>query len=1054
MLTTFVRRPVLSAVISIMITILGVLSLSKVPMALFPDIAPPEVNVSVEYTGANAETVIKAAIVPLERAINGVPGMKYMSSDAGNDGVGVVQILFEAGTDPDVASINVQNRVNSVIDELPTEVIKNGVRVAKEENAMLMYISLHSSNPDHDEKFLYNFADINVLAELKRINGIGFADILGAKEYAMRIWLKPDKLTAYYISVDEVLDTLRAYNIEAAPGKIGENSDRRQTPLQYTLKYTGKFNSVDEYAQIPIRATANGQLLRIKDVADVEFGTTYFDVEAKYGGRPAASLVIKQQPGSNASEVIEAVKQTLAKIQDETFLPGMTYDVSFDVSRFLDASVDEVLRTLIEAFVLVTLVVFLFLQNVRSTLVPILAVPVSLVGSLIFTTQLGFSLNLITLFALVLAIGIVVDNAIVVVEAVHYKIHHDHLAPRAAAEAAVREIGPAIIAMTLVMASVFIPLAFIDGPAGVFYRQFGVATAISITLSGVVALTLTPALCGTLMQGHDARRTSSKMTRALARAFGGFNTGYARVEDGYATIVRSTASRFLVPCFLIAGFTIGGVLIADQVPRGFIPQEDQGMFYISVTTPPGATVERTKQVVDAIAVEGRGLEGVESIATLAGTNILSDGTGASYGTCLVNLKPWAQRKRSVDDVIEELRKRTAHIKDADLEFFPPPAVPGYGNASGFELRLLDRTGRGDPREMQRVVKQFIADLEQRPEISSAFTIFDASYPQYTVDIDVDQAAQIGVTSERALSTLQTLLGSEYATNFIRFGQMYKVMVQAPPEYRATPEQILNLRVRSSSGALVPLSAFMSLEKSYGVDSLTRYNMYPSAELNGEGKLGTSSGDVLRAVQETARNKLPRGWTIDWAGISRDEVKAGNQGLIVALLALLFVWLVLAAQYESFVLPAAVILSLPPGLFGAFGLVHWLGLENNIYTHIALVVLIGLLGKNAILIVEYAELKFAEGRTPLEAVVHAARLRLRPILMTSLAFIAGLIPLMLATGAGAVANRTIGAATVGGMAIGTIFGIVVVPGVYVACKGLSLWVSRPNATPVPVTEEAR
>lgn len=1051
MLRTFVRRPVLSAVISILLTLLGVLALSRLPMSLFPAIAPPEVNVTVEYTGANAETVIKAAIVPLERAINGVPGMKYMSSDAGNDGVGVVQILFEAGTDPDVAAINVQNRVNSVIDELPAEVIRNGVKVAKEENAMLMYVSLHSDNPEHDEKFLYNFADINVLAELKRIHGVGVADILGAKEYAMRIWLKPDKLTAYEVSVDEVLDALQAYNIEAAPGKIGENSDRRQAPLQYALTYTGKFSTIDDYERIPIRATPDGQLLRIRDVADVEFGTTYFDVEAKFNGRPAASLILKQQPGSNAREVIRAVKQRLAKIEREAFLPGMTYDVSFDVSRFLDASVHEVVRTLIEAFLLVTLVVFLFLQDFRSTLVPILAVPVSLIGSLVFTAQLGFSLNLITLFALVLAIGIVVDNAIVVVEAVHYKIHHDKLSPREAAERAITEIGPAIVAMTLVMASVFLPLAFISGPAGIFYRQFGLATAIAITLSGVVALTLTPALCASLLRPHDAPSRNSLVGRVLSRVFRRFNAGYTRLEDGYESVVRASARRLLVPCLLIAGFVAGGVLIAAKVPRGFIPEEDQGMFYVSVTTPPGATLERTKRVVEAIDVAARQIPDVVSVATLAGTNVLSDGTGASYGTCLVNLQPWSRRSRSVDDVIAELKARTASIKDADLEFFPPPSVPGYGNASGFELRLLDRTGRGDPLEMQRVVEQFMTDLRAHPEIESAFTIFNAKYPQYTVSIDIDQAAQIGVTARRALQTLQTLLGSEYATNFIRFGQMYKVMVQAPPEYRVTPEQILNLRVRSDRGELVPLSAFVTLEKSYGVDSLTRYNMYPSAELNGEGATGVSSGDVLRAVQDTARDKLPRGFTIDWAGISRDEVNAGNQGIIVALLALVFVWLVLAAQYESFVLPGAVILSLPPGLFGAFGLVHWLGLENNIYTHIALVVLIGLLGKNAILIVEYAELKHAEGRSPFEAVVQAARLRLRPIVMTSLAFIAGLVPLMLASGAGAVANRTIGTATVGGMLMGTIWGVIVVPGVYVACKRLSLRFSRPRRA-APAGEE--
>ena len=1036
MLTAFVRRPVLSAVISILLTILGVISLAGMPMTLFPNIAPPEVNVTVEYTGANAETVIKAAIVPLERAINGVPGMKYMSSDAGNDGVGVVQILFESGTDPDVAAINVQNRVNAVIDELPAEVLKNGVKIAKEENAMLMYLSIHSSNPDHDEKFLYNFADINVLAEIKRVDGVGFADILGAKEYAMRIWLKPDKLLAYEVSPEDVLETLSTHNIEAAPGKIGENSDRATTPLQYTLTYTGKFSTVEDYASLPIRSTPDGQLLRIRDVADVELGTMYFDVEAKFDGRPAASIVLKQQPGSNAREVISSVKERLEKIAEDTFLPGMAYEVSFDVSRFLDASVHEVIKTLIEAFLLVALVVFLFLQDFRSTLIPVLAVPVSLVGSLLFTAQLGFSLNLITLFALVLAIGIVVDNAIVVVEAVHHKITHDHLPPREASEQALREIGPAIIAITLVMASVFIPLAFIDGPAGVFYGQFAIATAISIGLSGVVALTLTPALCAVLMRPHDAAPRRSRFARLLGRGFATFNRGYERAEDRYATLARVSATRRVIPWLLIAVFLGGTVVVAAQVPRGFIPDEDQGMFYVSVTAPPGATVERTKAVVDAIAKAGREIPSVESIATLAGSNVLSDGTGATYGTCLVNLKPWGERTASVEEVIAELKARTRHVQDAELEMFPPPSVPGYGNASGFELRLLDKTGRGDVQEMQRVVKQFVADLEARPEIGGAFTIFDASFPQYTVKIDVDQAAQLGVTPERALGTLQTLLGSEYATNFIRFGQMYKVMVQAPPQYRAKPEQILNLRVRSERGDLVPMSAFMTLDKTYGVDQMTRYNMYPSAELNGEGAPGTSSGAVLAAVQEVADTKLPRGFAIDWAGISRDEVNAGNQGLIVALIALLFVWLVLAAQYESFLLPLAVLLSLPPGLFGAFALLQWAGLENNIYAHIALVVLIGLLGKNAILIIEFAELKLASGIGTVEAVVEAARLRLRPILMTSLAFIAGLVPLALATGAGAIANRTIGTATIGGMVMGTLWGIVVVPGLYVGCKWLS------------------
>jgi HAE1 family hydrophobic/amphiphilic exporter-1 len=1034
MFHVFTRRPVLSVVLSIIIVLLGAIAGVSLPMTLFPSVAPPEVNVTVEYTGANAETVTKAAIVPLERAINGVPGMKYMSSDAGNDGVGVVQILFETGTDPDTAAVNVQNRVSAVMGELPEEVIRNGVKIAKEENAMLMYLSIHSENPEHDEKFLYNFADINVLAELKRIEGVGFADILGAKEYAMRIWLKPDKLTAYGIAAEDVLDALDAYNVEAAPGKIGENSDRGTAQLQYTLKYTGKLNTIADYENIPVRATNEGEVLKIKDVADVEFGTTYFDVEAKHDGRPAASIMLKQLPGSNASAVIAAVKERLAVLKQDTFLPGMTYDVSFDVSRFLDASVREVLKTFVEAFILVVLVVFVFLGDFRSTLIPVIAVPVSLVGTLFFIQFLGFSLNLITLFALVLAIGIVVDNAIVVVEAVHHKMQHDRMPPRQAAEHSMTEIAPAVVAITLVMTAVFVPMGFIDGPAGIFYREFAWTTAIAILLSGLVALTLTPALCATLLQ--------TKRQDASPRGFLGWFAGrYDRLEQAYVAVLKRSAGKWPITLAALGAFIAAAWLLSARVAPGFIPQEDQGVFYVSATAPAGATLERTKEVVNAVYDAGKDIDGVESIATLAGTNVLSDGTGATYGTALVSLKPWDERKVSVDDVMEALSHKVQGIHGAEIEVFPPPAIPGFGNASGFELRLLDKTGRGDFGQMERVVTEFINDLQTRPEIGSAFSIFSASFPQYTVKIDMDRAAQRGVSVASALGTLQTMLGSEYATNFIRFGQMYKVMVQALPEYRATPDQLLSLRTRNDRGELVAMSSFMSIEKTYGVDQVTRYNMYPSAELNGDGKPGVSSGDVLRAVEQTAREKLPRGYTIDWAGISRDEANAGNQGLIVTLICLVFVYLVLAAQYESFVLPMSVVLSLVPGVFGAFALLKLMGLENNIYTHIALVVLIGLLGKNAILIVEYAELQCRRGLPPLEAALEAARLRLRPILMTSLAFVAGLLPLVFASGAGATGNRTIGAATAGGMIVGTFAGVFLIPGLYFIAKSISNKLSR-------------
>lgn len=1023
--TFFTRRPVFALVISILISLLGLLGLRALPITLFPDVAPPEVVITVDYTGANAEVVTKAAIVPIERAVNGVPGMKYMTSNAGNDGVGLVSVIFEVGTDPDVASINVQNRVNQVMDELPPEVVKAGVRIAKDEKAMLMYLNIQSSDPGLDEKFLYNFVDINVLAELRRIPGVGFADILGAREYAVRVWLKPDKMLAYGVSPDEVVAALRTANVEAAPGKIGENSDKGNSPLEYAVKYTGKFITPEAYGRIPIRASVDGEILRVSDIAQVEFDTAFYDVESRFNGKPSAALMLKQLPHSNAREVITQVKERLAQMRKDVFLPGMDYELSFDVSRFLDASVEEVVKTFLEAFLLVALVVFLFLQDWRSTLIPIIAVPVALVGTFAVILPLGFSLNLITLFALVLAIGIVVDNAIVVVEAVHSKLEKNADMPvRDATESAMGEISGAIIAITLVMSAVFIPVAFISGPAGVFYRQFSVTMAVSIVLSGLIALTLTPALCVLLLKPH---------VKATRGPLAWFEKRFGQLERGTVSFVTATAARRVVTVAALLAFTAGIGLVGRALPSGFIPIEDQGTFYAAITTPPGATLERTKAVVDELGAIGLHIDGVESIATLAGSNILTDGTGPSYGTVLVNLKPWDQRARSVNEIIEDFKQRSKGLSDAQIEYFAPPPVPGYGNGGGFELSILDKTGRGDFTEMDRVVTEFLTELRKRREVAAAFTIFQADYPQYLLNVDIDKAAQKGVTVDSSMSALQTLLGSEYVTNFIRFGQMYRVMVQALPSYRARPDDVLRISVKNERGELVPLSSFITLSKTHGVDKTTRYNMYPSAEVTGDARAGVSSGEVIAVVQEVARQKLPRGFAIDWSGIARDQISAGNEGIYVFLICLVFVFLVLSAQYESFVLPLVVVLSLPPGVFGALSFLKATGLENNIYTHVALIMLIGLLGKNAILVVEFAELRRRDGLSPFDAVVESTRLRLRPILMTSFAFVAGLIPLAIATGAGAVGNRTIGTAAVGGMVLGTVFGVLLVPGLYVMVR---------------------
>ncbi|WP_324670624.1 efflux RND transporter permease subunit [Hymenobacter sp. GOD-10R] len=1028
MLSLFIRRPVLSLVISLFITFLGLLALVSLPITQFPDIVPPSVTVTARYTGANAEVCAKAVATPLERAINGVPGMTYLSSVSSNSGITLITIFFQVGTDPDLAAVNVQNRVQTVIDELPEEVIKAGVSTEKEVNSMLLYLNVMSDDPKVGEKFIYNFADINVLQELKRIDGVGFAEIMGQREYSMRVWLQPDRMVAYNVSADEIVEAIRNQNVEAAPGKSGESSGQAAQVLQYVLRYTGKLFEPKQYESIVVRANPDGSVLRLKDIAKVEFGVLSYGMVSKINGKPSAAIMLKQRPGSNASDVIKNVKTRMAELKQTSFPPGMTYNVSYDVSRFLDASIHEVLRTLLEAFVLVFIVVYLFLQDWRSTLIPALAVPVALIGTLFFMQLLGFSINLLTLFALVLAIGIVVDNAIVVVEAVHAKMHEKHLSAMDATLEAMGEIGGAIVAITLVMSAVFVPVSFMEGPVGVFYRQFSLTLAISIVISGVNALTLTPALCALLLKPvHEGEQKQG----VVGRFFAGFNRRYESLASGYQRLVRVIANRRLVTIGLLIFFFAATYGMTTILPTGFIPTEDQGMIYVNVTTPPGATVERTERVLDQINDIAKQLGPVESVSTLAGYSLTNEVAGASYGMGMINLKAWDDREESVTDLITQLEEKTKGITDADIQFFPPPTVPGFGNSSGFELRLLDRTGRGDLQQTAEVSNRFIEALSKTPAIGSAFTSFDPSFPQYMIHVDQDQAAKKGVTVDKAMSTLQTLMGSFYASNFIRFGQMYKVMVQAAPNFRTKPEDVLKMYVKNDRGEMVPFSTFVRLERVYGPEQLTRYNMYTSAMLNGDAAPGFSSGDVINTVQQVAAKELPRGYSFEWSGMTREQVLSGDQALYVFAVVLLFVYLLLAAQYESFLLPLPVILSLPTGIFGAFLFLKLLGLENNIYAQVSLVMLIGLLGKNAILIIEFAVLKRKEeGLSALEAAVQGGYSRLRPILMTSFAFIAGLIPLTIATGAGALGNRSIGTAAAGGMFIGTLFGVVLIPGLYV------------------------
>ncbi|HTN46708.1 MAG TPA: efflux RND transporter permease subunit [Flavipsychrobacter sp.] len=1026
MFNRFIQRPVLSIVISLIIVFLGVLAIMGLPVTQFPSISPPKVNVTAAFPGANGELMIKSVIIPLERALNGVPGMKYMTSDAGNDGEATIQVVFNLGTDPNQAALNVQNRVASVVNKLPPLVVREGVKITREESNMLMYVNLYSKDPHADQKFLFNFADINVLSELKRVNGVGYADILGNREYAMRIWLKPDRMLAYKISAEEVMEALSSQSLEASPGKTGESSGKRSQSFEYVLKYTGRFTTKEQYENVIVRSNPDGELLRLKDVADVEFGSSMYDIYSNLNGKPSAAIVLKQSYGSNASQVIKDVKAKLAEIKKSSFPKGMDYEISYDVSKFLDASIEKVLHTLVEAFILVALVVFLFLGDWRSTLIPTMAVPVSLIGTFMFMQFFGITLNLITLFALVLAIGVVVDDAIVVIEAVHAKMEEEHLSPRKATKKAMKEISGAIIAITFLMSAVFVPVAFMSGPVGLFYRQFSITMATAIILSGIVALTLTPALCAIILKNNHGK---PKKKTPVNRFIDGFNGIFNRAQNKYQRALVRIVDRRIVTFGSLIAFCAGTFLMSKTVPSGFIPNEDQGMFYAIIQTPPGSSLERTNEIAERLQKIAEGVEGVQSVSALAGYEILTEGTGANAGTCLINLKNWSDRKHSVQEIMHELEEKSKDIPGANIEFFQPPAVPGYGAAGGFELRLLDKAGSGDYKKMEQVNNEFVQALSKRPELSSVFSFYSASFPQYLLRVDNDLAQQKGVSIENAMNDLSTLVGSNYEISFIKFGRQYKVIVQAGAPYRALPEDILKLYVKNNKDEMVPLSAFMRMEKVYGLSEITRHNMYNSSEISGSAAIGHSSGEAINVIREVAEKTLPRGFGIDWAGISADEVAQGNQAIYIFLICLGFVYLILAAQYESFILPLAVILSLPAGIFGAFLFLKLLGLENNIYAQVAMVMLIGLLGKNAVLIVEFAAHRHSGGLSIYKSALEGAKARFRPILMTSFAFIAGLIPLTVATGPGRLGNRTIGTAAAGGMLLGTLFGVLVIPGLY-------------------------
>ncbi|WP_347989762.1 efflux RND transporter permease subunit [Methylomonas sp. AM2-LC] len=1024
MFNVFIKRPVMAIVLSLVFLFMGVLAIRSLPIAQFPDIAPPRVTVALSFPGSSADVLVKSSLIMIERAINGVPGMRYITSDATSAGESTIQVYFNLGVDPNIAMVNVKTRVDQMMSRLPKLVQLEGVIVNFVQPSMLMYVNLYSKDKNADQKLLFNYAYVNVIPEIQRITGIAQATILGARQYAMRIWLNPDRMRAYSVSVDEVMDAIGDQSIIGRPGRLGQSTGLAAQAKEYVLVYKGRFNKPEEYGDIIIRATPTGEILRIKDVARVDLNSEFYNIYSDKDGYPSASIVLKQNYGTNAQKVIEDVKIKLEELK-KTFPEGMDYEINYDVSRFVEASVEKVLHTLAEAFVLVSLVVFIFLGDWRSTLIPLLAVPVSLIGAFAVMSAFGLSINLITLFALVLAIGIVVDDAIVVVEAVHAKMEAEHCTPYVASRKVLGEIGGAIVAITLVMVSVFIPIAFMSGPVGVFYRQFGIAMASSIVISAIVALSLSPVLCAMILKsnhGQPKRRTPISMF------IDAFNAVFEKITGRYIKFLNAVIMRRMLTLLILGGFSFGIYSVSLTLPSGFIPGEDQGMIYAIIQTPPGSTIEVTNKVARQLEEIAEKIDGVQSVSSLAGYEVLTEGRGSNAGTCIINLKDWSQRKHSVQDIISILEEKT-HDIGAVIEYFQPPAVPGYGAASGLAFRLLDKTIDTDYFEFDKINHTFMDAMRERKELTGLFTFYAANYPQYELVIDNKLAMQKGVTIDKAMNNLDIMIGSTYEQGFIRFNNFFKVYAQALPEFRRSPEDVLKYFVKNDKGDMVPYSAFMTMKKTQGPNEITRYNLYNSAAIRAEPAAGYTTGAAIKAIQEVAAEVLPKGFDVAWEGLSFDEARRGTEAIEIFVIVIVFVYLVLAAQYESFVLPLIVIFSLPPGIFGAFFLLKTLGLANDVYSQLGLVMLIGLLGKNAVLIVEFAVQKQAQGMSVKEAAIEGAKARFRPILMTSFAFIAGLIPLAMATGAGAVGNRTIGTSSLGGMLFGTVFGVIIIPGLY-------------------------
>ena len=1036
MIKSFINRPVLSTVVSIMIVILGILGIISLPISQYPDIAPVTVSISANYGGANAETVLKSVVVPIEEQVNGVENMDYISSSASNSGSANITVYFKQGTNGDIAAVNVQNAVSRANASLPSEVVQSGVTVRKQNSGNLMFLTFFSENKELDDVFLQNYLNINVIPALKRISGVGDAAVFGGKNYSMRVWLDPQKLQAYKLNPTEVTAAISAQSREAAAGTLGQNSG---SSYEYVIKYKGKYKEVSEYENIVLKALDGGRMLRLKDVAKIELDALSYTGFSESKGRPAVAMGISQTPGSNAHEIIQNIESYLKSIEP-TLPEGITYTINFNANTFLDAAISKVVSTLLEAFLLVFLVVYIFLQDFRSTLIPAIAVPVSIVGTFFFLNLFGYSINMLTLFALVLAIGIVVDDAIVVVEAVHAKMEQTHEKAKPATISAMNEITGAIISITLVMAAVFVPVTFMGGTTGVFYKQFGVTLIVAIAISAINALTLSPVLCSLFLKPHGDKEYEEKSW--IGKFFHKFNIAFnaATLKYGKTFTFFLRHKWVTLVLFVLAG---GGIYYANsQMKSGFVPNEDQGFVMMNAEMIPGASMERVANVMREVNEKLSNIPGVENATFVTGRGMLS-GEGSNNGMGFLKLKPFKERSKILGQDINTIIQRAfgvaSSIKDARVIFFQPSSVPGFGAGGGVSFVLLDKAG-SELSQVNTDVQKFLTALTQRPEIQYAQTSFNVDYPQYQMDINVERAMQSGVAVSTILSTLQNYIGGYYATDFTLYGKQYRVMVQALPEARKDLNSLNSLYVKTGNGEMAPISEFVTLNRTFGAQSLSRYNLFTSVAVSAQNNPAYSSGDAIKAVEEVAAQTLNANYSIDYTGLSREEQSSGSQTILIFMLSLLFTYFILSAQYESYILPLSVLMSLPFGIFGAY-LGQWLfGLENNIYFQISLIMLMGLLAKNAILIVEFAVQRRRHGESLSKAAINAAMARLRPILMTSFAFIVGLLPLVFATGVGAAGNRSVATGAAVGQLIGTFFGLIVIPVLFVIFQHLQELIS--------------